>query len=55
MSSVAPAPEVFQRLFLADAAPMGQTDLASLLSEVALHHLALASKIPSVPKARASE
>ncbi len=54
MSSVVPAPD-FQRLFLATDAPMGQTWLRSAriqLSKVALHHLALASKVPSVSNAR---
>jgi hypothetical protein len=55
MSSVAPVPEVFQRLFLATDAPMGQTWLLSTripLTELALHHQALASKVPSMAKAR---
>jgi hypothetical protein len=55
MSSVAPVPEVFQRLFLASDAPMGQTWLLSTrtpLTELALHCQALALKVPSVAKAR---
>jgi hypothetical protein len=55
MSSVAPVPEVFQRLFLAADAPMGQTWLLSTripLTELALHLQALASKVPLVAKAR---
>jgi hypothetical protein len=55
MSSTAPAPEVFNRLFLAADAPMGQTWLLSTripLSDEALHYRALASKVPSVAKAR---
>jgi hypothetical protein len=55
MSSVAPVPEVFQRLFLATDAPMGQTWLLSTripLTELALHRQALASKVPSIAKAR---
>jgi hypothetical protein len=53
MSSVAPVPEVFQRLFLATGAPMGQTWLLSTripLTELALHRQALASKVPLVAK-----
>jgi hypothetical protein len=55
MSSTTPAPEVFSRLFLATDAPMGQTWLLSTcipLSNAALHHLALAWKVPSIAKAR---
>jgi hypothetical protein len=55
MSSVAPVPEVFQRLFLATDAPMGKTWLLSTriqLMELALHRQALASKVPLVAKAR---
>jgi hypothetical protein len=55
MSSVAPASNVFQRLFLAKYAPMGKTWLRSTripLSVVALHHLALESEVPLVSKAR---
>jgi hypothetical protein len=55
MSSTAPAPKVFSHLFLATDALMGQTWLLSthiLLSEAALHHLALASKVPLIAKAR---
>jgi hypothetical protein len=54
MSSVAPVPEVFQRLFLANDAPMGQTWLLSTrlpLTELALHRQALAWKVPLVAKA----
>jgi hypothetical protein len=55
MSSVAPVPELFQCFFLATDAPMGQTWLLSthvLLTELALHRHALASKVPSIAKAR---
>ncbi len=55
MSSVAPVPEVFQRLFLATDAPMGQTWLLSTripLTDLALHRQALASKVPLIDKAR---
>ena len=56
MSSIAPAPEVFSHLFLADAdARMGQIWLLStriLLLEAALHHLALTSKAPLISMAR---
>jgi hypothetical protein len=54
MPSVAPVPELSQCLFLAPDAPMGQTWLLSTripLTELALHHQALASKVPSVAKA----
>ena len=57
MSSVAPFPEVFQRLILATDAPMGQTWLLSSLiplTELVLHHQALALKVPMVAKARDS-
>jgi hypothetical protein len=46
---------VFQRLFLATDAPIGQTWLLSTripLTELALHCQALASKVPLVAKAR---
>jgi hypothetical protein len=55
MSSTAPAPADFSRLFLATDAPMGKTWLLSTripLTKAALHHLALESKIPSIAKAR---
>jgi hypothetical protein len=55
MSSVAPVPEVFPCLLLATDAPMGQTWRLSTripLTELALHHQALASKVPSIAKAR---
>jgi hypothetical protein len=55
MSSTAPAPEVFYHLCLAADAPMGQSWLLSTripLLEVALNHLALESKSPSIAKAR---
>jgi hypothetical protein len=54
MSSVAPVPEAFQRLFLTTNAPMGQTWFLSTsipLTELALHHQTLALKIPLVAKA----
>jgi hypothetical protein len=54
MLSTAPAPAVFSHLFLAPDAPMGKTWLLSTripLSEAALHHLALASKVPPIAKA----
>ncbi len=55
MSSVAPVPEVFQRLFLATHALMGQTWLLStslMLTELALHREALALKAPLDAKVR---
>jgi hypothetical protein len=55
MSSTAPPPEVFNRLFFATDAPMGQTWLLSTgipLLDAALHHLALASKVPLLATAR---
>jgi hypothetical protein len=55
MSSTAPASEVFNRLFLAADALMGQTWLLSThipLSDEALHQRALASKVPLVAMAR---
>jgi hypothetical protein len=54
MSSVATAPKVFQRLFLAKDAPMGKTWLRSTripLSAVALNHLVLALQVPLIAKA----
>jgi hypothetical protein len=54
MSSVAPLPELFQRLFLATDAPMGQTWLLStriLLTELALHWQALALNVSLVAEA----
>jgi hypothetical protein len=55
MSSVAPVPEAFKRLFLATDAPMGQTWLHSTriqLTDLALHRQALAGKVPPPAKAR---
>ncbi len=55
MSSVAPVPEAFKRLFLATDAPMGQTWLHSTripLTDLALHRQALAVKVPPPAKAR---
>jgi hypothetical protein len=55
MSSVAPVPEVFQRLFLATNARMGQTWLLSSripLTESVPYRQALASNVPSIAKAR---
>jgi hypothetical protein len=55
MSSVSPAHEVLKHLFLAEDALLGQTWFQTTcipLSADSLHHLVLASKIPSVVKAR---
>jgi hypothetical protein len=55
MTSTTSAPKVFNHLFLATDAPMGQTWLLSpqiQLSEVVLHHLALESKVSLIAKAR---
>lgn len=57
MSSTEPPAEALERLFLAPDAPLGATWLqnASIpLSDDALHHLVLKSKIPSLIQARSS-